>query len=167
MKAQLVNKPAEPETPSLIEGYTVIGAYITTCYHADEKDPNRIENSNLVSDGNQMAIVARNNDDASKYIIRRATTTGEKIQDYNVNSVDETAIFSFITIDEEMKPAYLDVIRDKKNKANAWGYYNISNKSQLFGVDDWTVLTLRLNDPVIEVGKVQNGYISINGLKLK
>ena len=161
----VVNKPAEPETQTLISGYTVIAAYITTCYHKGNNDE-------LVSDGNQLAIVARKNNDASKYIIRRANTeTGAKIQDYNVNNVDESKIFSFRTVDGQMTPAYLDINR-VDNKASSWGYQDLHNfnpgdVSTYFPVSNWYVITYRLADPLIEVGKVQNGYVTINGLRFK
>ena len=153
----VVNKPQA----SLIDGYTVIGAYVTTCYHKGSND-------DLVSDGNQMAIVARKNNDASKYIIRRANaTTGEKIEDYNVNNVDESKIFSFRTVEGKLKPAYIDVIR-VDNKAASWAYQDISsfNPNDIntyFAVSKWYVINYRLTDPLIEVGKVENGGVSING----
>lgn len=160
-----IQQKKEKPQASLIDGYTVIAAYITTCYHKGSND-------DLVSDGNQMAIVARKNNDASKYIIRRANaTTGEKIEDYNVNNVDESKIFSFRTVEGKLKPAYLDVIR-VDNKAASWAYQDISSfnpndTNTFFAVSKWYVINYRLTDPLIEVGKVENGGVTINGLRFK
>ncbi len=157
----VVNKPQA----SLIEGYTVIAAYITTCYHKGDNDE-------LVNDGNQLAIVARKNNDDSKYIIRRANAeTGAKIQDYNVNNVDESKIFSFRTVEGKLKPAYLDVSRTN-NQAASWAYQDISSFNEndtntFFAVSKWYVINYGLTDPLIEVGKVENGYVTINGLRFK
>lgn len=149
-----VNMPID----ALIDGYTAIAAYITTCYHSS--------NNNLVSDGNHLVIVFRNNTDKSKYIVRHAngtmTTSGK---DFSFNNLDENAVYSMVTINGAMVPAYLDVITSG-NSAVEWGYIQIGN-SYTFPVDKFRVTTDRLDNPIIEVGNVVNGIVTINGLKFK
>ena len=149
-----VNAPID----ALIDGYTAIAAYITTCYHSS--------NNNLVSDGNHLVIVFRNNTDKSKYIVRHAngtmTTSGK---DFSFNNLDENAVYSMVTVNGAMVPAYLDVITSG-NSAVEWGYIQIG-VNYTFPVDKFRVTTDRLSNPIIEVGKVIDGVVVINGLKIK
>ena len=149
-----VNAPID----ALIDGYTAVAAYITTCYHAS--------NNNLVSDGNHLVIVFRNNTDKSKYIVRHAngtmTTSGK---DFSFNNLNENAVYSMVTVNGAMVPAYLDVITSG-NSAVEWGYIQIG-VNYTFPVDKFRVTTDRLSNPIIEVGKVIDGVVVINGLKIK
>lgn len=149
-----VNAPID----ALIDGYTAIAAYITTCYHSS--------NNNLVSDGNHLVIVFRNNTDKSKYIVRHAngtmTTSGK---DFSFNNLNENAVYSMVTVNGAMVPAYLDVITSG-NSAVEWGYIQIG-VNYTFPVDKFRVTTDRLSNPIIEEGKVIDGVVVINGLKFK
>lgn len=143
---------------ALIDGYTAIAAYITTCYHSS--------NNNLVSDGNHLVIVFRNDTDKSKYIVRHANSTSTTSgKDFSFNNLDENAVYSMVTIDGAMVPAYLDVIFSGKN-ATEWGYNQI-DKNYTFPIDKFRVTTDRLGNPIIEEGKVIDGIVNINSLKVK
>ena len=139
-----------------IAGYTAIAAYITNCYHS---------NGSLVDDGKHLAVVFRNDSNPSQYIIRHADTNGKVIEDHYANNVDENAVFSFITLDGKMQPAYLDVIMSG-NSPKEWGYLHIGSNN-IFAINNMIVTTNRLSHPVIETGKVQDGVLTINGLKFK
>jgi|GEM_PF-6063544 len=152
VQAIVVTKPMD----KTINGYTAIAAYITNCYHS---------NGSLVDDGKHLAVVFRNDSNPSQYIIRHADTNGKVIEDHYANNVDENAVFSFITIDGKMQPAYLDVIMSG-NSPKEWGYLHIGS-NKIFAINNMIVTTNRLSHPVIETGKVQDGVLTINGLKFK
>ena len=148
----------EVPVEALIDGYTAISAYITTCYYS--------ENKTLIKDGNHLVIVFRNNTDNAKYIVRQTVSTTSTVgTDFAFSNLNENAVYSKIKVDGKWVPAYLDVISEK-NVAVQWGYTQINGNSE-FPINRMAVTTGGLTNPIIEKGKVVNGIVTINGLKIK